>query len=412
MYSIDPRLSNSNQPIPFNNAEENVNLVFSDPISLEQMQNPVIDQAGHSFERSTIDSLVAAAIHKGQPLLCPIGGEPIDPNRLVPNLLGRDCIEQIHIARAKNSTLEHKCQQESKEKVMLQKEVEGVTGVMQHCRMKTMELADQCRQINDEKEALEYEFERVNGEKEELEATLREADGLMGELVKEMRNHFEKSQAELENVKKENADVKQSLEMIVAQLRSNDAQNQQIIRRHEQNHQELIRKIDDQNRKIDTLTAENREMKSTIHTLKVACQASQKETQTLQLAHQASQKEVQKLRRENQEVRHENQEVRRESQKASHENQMALRMMEESNENLLIQNKQLMNTLNMTPFDHIAVNVFCVPRERFTDRDLPQRKVRQHSGEQQLKQDSSGESKFSLSNFKIFLKSLKKDSHD
>ncbi len=367
MQPIDPRLLNSNQPIQLNNAQGDNDLVFSDPVSLEQMQNPVIDQAGHSFERATIIDLLAASKREGKPLLCPIGREVIDPNRLVPNLLGRDCIEQIHIARAKNSALEHKCQQESKEKAMLQKEVEGVTGVIQHCKMKTMELADQCRQINDEKEALEYEFQRVNGEKEELEATLREADGLMGNLVKEMRNHFEKSQAELENVKKENADVKQSLEMIVAQLRSNDAQNQQIIRRHEQNHQELIRKIDDQNRKIDTLTAENTELRS---------------------AFQASRREVQELRRENQEVRRENQEVRR-------ENQMAFRRAAKLEEDLLIQNKRLMNAMNMTPCDHIAVNLFWVPRANFIDKDLPQRTVRQ----EQLTQDSSVELKPRLKDF-------------
>ncbi len=402
MYSIDPRLPNSNQPIQLNNAQENDDLFFSDPVSFEQMNRPVIDQAGHSFERATIDRL-AASTPEGQPIICPLGREVIDPDRLVPNLLGRDCIEQIHIARAKNSTLEHKCQQESKEKAMLQKEVEGVTGVIQHCKMKTMELADQCRQINNEKEALEYEFERVNGEKEELEATLREADGLMGNLVKEMRNHFEKSQTELENVKKENAGVQQALEMIVAQLRSNDAQNQQLIRQHEQRHQELIRKIDDQNRKIDTLAAENREMKSTIHTLEVTCLESRKEVQTLQLAHQASQKESQVLTKMVENLRS--------------ENQIALRMVEVLKDDLSIENKRLTNAMNMTPFDHIAVSVLCVPRKNFIDKDLPQRKVRQDSGEQrriapQDQPNSSGESKFSLSNLKIFLKSLKKDSHD
>ncbi len=358
MHSIDPRLPNSNQPIQFNNAEENANLVFSDPVSLEQMQNPVIDQAGHSFEKSTID-LLAARTHEGQPLICPIGREIIDPKRLVPNLLGRDCIGQIHIERAKNNALEHKCQQESKEKVMLQKEVEGVTGVIQYCRIKTMELADQCRQINDEKEALEYEFQRVNGEKEELEATLVEVNRVLGIAVNEAGNFVNRSQTELENVKKENADIKQSLEMIISQLRNSDLQNQQIIRRHEQNHQELIRKIDDQGRKIDTLTAENTELRSTVH--------------TLQLAQQASQREVQGLRRENQEVRR--------------ENQMALRKVEELKDDLLIQNKQLMNSLNMTPCDHIAINLFGVPRANFLDKDLPQRKVRQG----QLTQDSSVE---------------------
>ncbi len=329
MHSIDPRLPNSNQTVQLNNTQENDDLFFSDPVSHEQMNRPLIDQAGHSFERSTIDSLVADAIRKGQPIICPLGREIIDPNRLVPNLLARDCIEQIHIMRAKANELEHKCEQESKVKVLLQKEVKAVknyTETLQNC-------------FDEEKNKTRITTQLWEHSKAQLEdyKNLVDAERDKTHIITQL----------WENTKKENVGVQQTLEMIVAQLRSNDAQNQQLIRQHEQRHQELIRKIDDQGRKIDTLAAENRELRS---------------------AFQASRKEVQGLTR-----RIEN---------LTSENQIALRKVEELKDDLLIENKRLTNSLNMTPFDHIAVSVFCVPRENFIDRDLPQRKVRQDSGEQ------------------------------
>ncbi len=64
-----------------------------DPISFEEMTDPVIDQAGHTFDRSTINAL-RDRTPQGQPVLCPLAREVIDVNRLVPNRFGRDAIER------------------------------------------------------------------------------------------------------------------------------------------------------------------------------------------------------------------------------------------------------------------------------------------------------------------------------
>ena len=69
---------------------------FADcPIFLAPMKHPVTDQYGHTFELEAINGW-AASTREGAPLLCPVGREIIDPDRLVNNILGRDGIEHIH----------------------------------------------------------------------------------------------------------------------------------------------------------------------------------------------------------------------------------------------------------------------------------------------------------------------------
>ncbi len=63
-----------------------------DPISLEPMTLAVIDQAGHTFDQTTIYDLRASAGGSSS-IICPIGREIIDTDRLVPNLLVRQAVE-------------------------------------------------------------------------------------------------------------------------------------------------------------------------------------------------------------------------------------------------------------------------------------------------------------------------------
>jgi hypothetical protein len=70
-----------------------------DPVYYEEMVDPVIDQLGHTFDRRTIDAL-AAITPEGEDILCPIGREVINVDRLVPNLLAKDAIERVNRANA------------------------------------------------------------------------------------------------------------------------------------------------------------------------------------------------------------------------------------------------------------------------------------------------------------------------
>ncbi len=62
-----------------------------DPISLEPIVDPVIDQCGHTFNRSTIDDLVHAA-RPGEAILCPISRKAIDVDRLSSNLFAKEAL--------------------------------------------------------------------------------------------------------------------------------------------------------------------------------------------------------------------------------------------------------------------------------------------------------------------------------
>jgi hypothetical protein len=62
------------------------------PIFLAPMKNPVSDEYGHSFELEAINGW-AASTREGDPLICPLGREIINPDRLVNNRLGREGIE-------------------------------------------------------------------------------------------------------------------------------------------------------------------------------------------------------------------------------------------------------------------------------------------------------------------------------
>lgn len=60
-----------------------------DPVTKEQMKHPIIDQRGHTFDLSTIERLAKESM----PVICPIGGEEIDLEHLVPNFIANEAID-------------------------------------------------------------------------------------------------------------------------------------------------------------------------------------------------------------------------------------------------------------------------------------------------------------------------------
>ena len=69
-----------------------------DPVTNKPMTDPVIDQAGHTFDRSTINMLLNR--EEGKNPHCPVGKEVINVNRLVPNLLAKEAIERVNRGRS------------------------------------------------------------------------------------------------------------------------------------------------------------------------------------------------------------------------------------------------------------------------------------------------------------------------
>lgn len=63
-----------------------------DPIYLDLIVDPVTDQCGHSFSRSTIDELVAT-VGPGKPVLCPFSRLPIDIDKLFDNHLAKEALD-------------------------------------------------------------------------------------------------------------------------------------------------------------------------------------------------------------------------------------------------------------------------------------------------------------------------------
>lgn len=71
------------------NSTPSIPQLFIDPISLEIMQNPVVDAAGHSFSESGIKHLI-----QGGNQFCPLGHERITLQSLKPNYSLRGVIEE------------------------------------------------------------------------------------------------------------------------------------------------------------------------------------------------------------------------------------------------------------------------------------------------------------------------------
>jgi predicted nuclease with TOPRIM domain len=94
-----------------------------DPITQARLTDPVIDEAGHTFNKKTIDDLMAK-LSPGEPLVCPIGKEVIHVDRLVRNRLA---VEAAQRAEQKDTEVK-----ELKEIVVqLAGQMQNISGHMQ-----------------------------------------------------------------------------------------------------------------------------------------------------------------------------------------------------------------------------------------------------------------------------------------
>lgn len=85
---------------------------FEDPVTLEPIMDPVVDECGHTFNRSTIDLIFRDTItgNAADVISCPISRQPIHRNRMVTNYAVKRAIESpqnpIELILAKLESLE------------------------------------------------------------------------------------------------------------------------------------------------------------------------------------------------------------------------------------------------------------------------------------------------------------------
>jgi|GEM_PF-4738052 len=77
-----------------------------DPITHKPMVDPVIDQCGHTFDRSTI-TLLRGNQPEGSDVICPFSQEVIQTNKLVVNCFARDAAPHLQNLESRVTSLEN-----------------------------------------------------------------------------------------------------------------------------------------------------------------------------------------------------------------------------------------------------------------------------------------------------------------
>lgn len=90
--------------------QSNDDLFGIDPVSLEEMVTPMIDELGHTFDITTINMLIKATPH-GESILCPIGKEVMRIDQLIINRFAKEAIERVNRDKTKIASLEQRLQQ-------------------------------------------------------------------------------------------------------------------------------------------------------------------------------------------------------------------------------------------------------------------------------------------------------------
>jgi len=73
------------------NLQASLTEIFIDPISLERMHDPIINQCGHTYERTQIEGWIARKVQAGEVANCPLCRLPVAG--LIPNLILGQALE-------------------------------------------------------------------------------------------------------------------------------------------------------------------------------------------------------------------------------------------------------------------------------------------------------------------------------
>ena len=77
--------------------------LFLDPVSHEPMLDSLIDECGHTFDRSTIKKMIDQSKKLNAPIICPLSRKEIDVNALRPNRLVNEASKKYHVFRKDSS---------------------------------------------------------------------------------------------------------------------------------------------------------------------------------------------------------------------------------------------------------------------------------------------------------------------
>lgn len=303
----------------------------ADEIYFEQMQNPLIAPCGHTFDRNTWDGIIARALQANKQPQCPKDRSIINRDLLIPNYFARQSIERENQLRPLEMHREQQLKDTLFEKTLREKEVVALTQ---------------------EKAGLEQSMQEVLSE-------LREG--------------------------------KRERQLMLDRIEESKRENQQIALWHQERHAELVCKVDEQSQKIDTLTAENIELKAMVHGQGLEIQ---------KLTH-----ENQEVKKEYQEAKRDNQEIKRAYQAVTQAHQESMRMIQqiqstcqELTENMAIKDRQIRNLIGMNMCDKVWSFFDAVSLETVANRGIPQ---------QQLEQQRQLERAKAIKSVSFFLQRLK-----
>ena len=174
---------------------DNIPEEFICPITLEIMEDPVLCEDGHTYERKAIQQLRTS--------ISPLTRQPIDKTKLIPNRALKECIQRFieplnKEIREKKITMRKRLEKERIEKDKLEKER------LEKIRLEKERLDKEMKEIREKLEKERLEIARL--EKERLDEEQREKDKQERERLERYRlekERLEKERRERERIEKE-----------------------------------------------------------------------------------------------------------------------------------------------------------------------------------------------------------------
>ena|GEM_PF-4995644 len=219
-----------------------------DPVSLEPMGDPVLDQCGHTFNRSTIDRLLEE--RPGEPISCPISREVIDVDRLAKNLLAKEALQYCEELEGIEKQL--------KDELDFQKRV--------HLHEKKQLVLESVHELNRQKVDFDYRFrkkeEELEHEKKEREIQRQESNDLVKKVLKAWnvsKQALDVSKQALDVSNKGWNDTKQDLDMTKQALEASTKAMEDITKEVKS----LRKEVKTLNSRVSNLQIENRRLHAT-----------------------------------------------------------------------------------------------------------------------------------------------------
>lgn len=168
--------------------------LFLDPVSKEPMLDSVMDECGHTFDRSTIEKMVEQSKRLKLPIICPLGREEIDVNTLRPNRLVNEASRKYHVFRKDSSDNK---EDEDSENLSMNDKLDVMMKMFKHSQKQVHNLTEEVSNLSKRNISLEN---RVLDLTEEISDLKEENVSFREELHKQKKKN---KKSKSENKKKE-----------------------------------------------------------------------------------------------------------------------------------------------------------------------------------------------------------------